>query len=69
MLSFTLVAHWLACIWFIIADKEIELHKNESWDLGNGITEACYSTLIITIYVILIWKNVYVFEIIITSGH
>ncbi|GBP28292.1 Potassium voltage-gated channel subfamily H member 8 [Eumeta japonica] len=34
MLSFTLVAHWLACIWFIIAEKEIEHHKNESWDLG-----------------------------------
>ncbi|XP_050672374.1 potassium voltage-gated channel subfamily H member 8 [Leptidea sinapis] len=34
MLSFTLVAHWLACIWFIIAEKEIEHHKNDSWDLG-----------------------------------
>lgn len=53
MLSFTLVAHWLACIWFIIADKEIELHKNESWDLGNTITEAYYSTLIIPFYVML----------------
>ncbi|XP_049867041.1 potassium voltage-gated channel subfamily H member 8-like isoform X9 [Pectinophora gossypiella] len=35
MLSFTLVAHWLACIWFIIAEKEIEYHKHENWDLGN----------------------------------
>ncbi|XP_049867040.1 potassium voltage-gated channel subfamily H member 8-like isoform X8 [Pectinophora gossypiella] len=34
MLSFTLVAHWLACIWFIIAEKEIEYHKHENWDLG-----------------------------------
>nr|XP_015838574.1 PREDICTED: potassium voltage-gated channel subfamily H member 8 isoform X3 [Tribolium castaneum] len=24
MLSFTLVAHWLACIWYVIAEKEIE---------------------------------------------
>ncbi|XP_025832214.1 potassium voltage-gated channel subfamily H member 8-like [Agrilus planipennis] len=33
MLSFTLVAHWLACIWYVIADKEIE--KNDyTWDLG-----------------------------------
>ncbi|XP_045473209.1 potassium voltage-gated channel subfamily H member 8 isoform X2 [Harmonia axyridis] len=24
MLSFTLVAHWLACIWYVIADKEME---------------------------------------------
>ncbi|XP_045491141.1 potassium voltage-gated channel subfamily H member 8-like isoform X6 [Colias croceus] len=41
MLSFTLVAHWLACIWFIIAEKEIEHHKNESWDLGwiNNLAE------------------------------
>nr|XP_026495139.1 potassium voltage-gated channel subfamily H member 8 isoform X6 [Vanessa tameamea] len=41
MLSFTLVAHWLACIWFIIAEKEMEHHKNESWDLGwlNNLAE------------------------------
>ncbi|XP_022117086.1 potassium voltage-gated channel subfamily H member 8 isoform X6 [Pieris rapae] len=41
MLSFTLLAHWLACIWFIIAEKEIEHHKNESWDLGwiNNLAE------------------------------
>lgn len=35
MLSFTLLAHWLACIWFIIADKEIEVHRHENWDLGK----------------------------------
>ncbi|CAB3242043.1 unnamed protein product [Arctia plantaginis] len=41
MLSFTLLAHWLACIWFIIADKEIEIHKDEVWDLGwiNALAE------------------------------
>ncbi|CAG9585592.1 unnamed protein product [Danaus chrysippus] len=41
MLSFTLVAHWLACIWFIIAEKEIQHHRNESWDLGwiNNLAE------------------------------
>ncbi|XP_063359627.1 potassium voltage-gated channel subfamily H member 8 isoform X2 [Cydia amplana] len=41
MLSFSLVAHWLACIWFIIAEKEIENHRNESWDLGwiNNLAE------------------------------
>jgi potassium voltage-gated channel Eag-related subfamily H member 8 len=37
MLSFTLVAHWLACIWFIIAEKEIAYHRNESWDLGKSL--------------------------------
>lgn len=35
MLSFSLLAHWLACIWFIIAEKEIEQHKEDNWDLGN----------------------------------
>ncbi|XP_039746691.1 potassium voltage-gated channel subfamily H member 8-like [Pararge aegeria] len=41
MLSFSLVAHWLACIWFIIAEKEIDYHRNESWDLGwiNNLAE------------------------------
>lgn len=24
MLSFTLVAHWLACIWYVIAQEEVE---------------------------------------------
>lgn len=37
MLSFTLLAHWLACIWFIIADKEIEIHQDENWDLGKQL--------------------------------
>ncbi|XP_071050671.1 voltage-gated delayed rectifier potassium channel KCNH8 isoform X2 [Onthophagus taurus] len=30
MLSFTLMAHWLACIWFVIAENE----KNNALDLG-----------------------------------
>ncbi|GLV32591.1 Eag-like K[+] channel [Carabus blaptoides fortunei] len=33
MLSFTLVAHWLACIWFVIAEKE-RLRNDKDWDLG-----------------------------------
>ncbi|RZF48288.1 hypothetical protein LSTR_LSTR014494 [Laodelphax striatellus] len=33
MLSFTLVAHWLACIWFVIAEKERSRYDNK-WDLG-----------------------------------
>ncbi|XP_048479358.1 potassium voltage-gated channel subfamily H member 8 isoform X4 [Plutella xylostella] len=41
MLSFSLLAHWLACIWFIIAEKEIEQHKEDNWDLGwiNNLAE------------------------------
>ncbi|XP_049859060.1 potassium voltage-gated channel subfamily H member 8 isoform X2 [Schistocerca gregaria] len=33
MLSFTLVAHWLACIWYVIAEKE-RLRNEKDWDLG-----------------------------------
>ncbi|XP_048510796.1 potassium voltage-gated channel subfamily H member 8 isoform X2 [Athalia rosae] len=33
MLSFTLVAHWLACIWYVIAEKE-RLRNDKEWDLG-----------------------------------
>ncbi|XP_024945498.1 potassium voltage-gated channel subfamily H member 8 isoform X2 [Cephus cinctus] len=33
MLSFTLVAHWLACIWYVIAEKE-RLRNDKDWDLG-----------------------------------
>ncbi|XP_024084659.1 potassium voltage-gated channel subfamily H member 8 isoform X3 [Cimex lectularius] len=33
MLSFTLVAHWLACIWFVIAEKERARYNND-WNLG-----------------------------------
>jgi potassium voltage-gated channel Eag-related subfamily H protein 8 len=29
MLSFTLVAHWLACIWYVIAEKEVETELGE----------------------------------------
>ncbi|XP_061939546.1 potassium voltage-gated channel subfamily H member 8 isoform X2 [Apis cerana] len=33
MLFFILVAHWLACIWFVIAEKE-RLRNDNDWDLG-----------------------------------
>ncbi|VVC26501.1 Potassium channel, voltage-dependent, EAG/ELK/ERG,Ion transport domain [Cinara cedri] len=34
MLLFTLVAHWFACIWYVIADSERRLH-GKNWDLGK----------------------------------
>lgn len=34
MLLFTLVAHWFACIWYVIAESERRLY-GRSWDLGN----------------------------------
>ncbi|XP_031783692.1 potassium voltage-gated channel subfamily H member 8 isoform X3 [Nasonia vitripennis] len=33
MLFFTLVAHWLACIWYVIAEKE-RMRHDKDWDLG-----------------------------------
>lgn len=33
MLMFSLVAHWLACIWFVIAVEEIEANPY-NWDVG-----------------------------------
>ncbi|XP_071451245.1 voltage-gated delayed rectifier potassium channel KCNH8 [Hetaerina americana] len=33
MLSFTLLAHWLACLWYVVADTERSKHKSD-WDLG-----------------------------------
>ncbi|KAK0093508.1 hypothetical protein PV326_013384 [Microctonus aethiopoides] len=33
MLSFTLVAHWLACIWYVIAEKE-KSRNDKEWDLS-----------------------------------
>ncbi|KRT86713.1 cNMP binding protein, partial [Oryctes borbonicus] len=36
MLSFTLMAHWLACIWYVIADQEMDRQHiiDSNWDLG-----------------------------------
>ncbi|XP_053686466.1 potassium voltage-gated channel subfamily H member 8 [Sabethes cyaneus] len=33
MLCFSLVAHWLACIWYVIAEKE-RLVNDVDWDIG-----------------------------------
>ncbi|XP_031832379.2 eag-like K[+] channel isoform X3 [Nomia melanderi] len=33
MLLFILLAHWMACVWFVIAEKE-RLKNDSDWDLG-----------------------------------
>uniref|UniRef100_A0A182J9T5 Uncharacterized protein n=1 Tax=Anopheles atroparvus TaxID=41427 RepID=A0A182J9T5_ANOAO len=33
MLCFSLVAHWLACVWYVIAEKE-RLFNDADWDIG-----------------------------------
>ncbi|KAJ7984600.1 hypothetical protein DPEC_G00356460 [Dallia pectoralis] len=34
MSMFALLAHWMACIWYIIGRKEMENHKLDTWDIG-----------------------------------
>ncbi|CAG0892853.1 unnamed protein product [Darwinula stevensoni] len=34
MLCFALVAHWLACIWYVIAKREILVH-GKNWNIGE----------------------------------
>lgn len=36
MLFFIVVAHWLACIWYVIAEKE-RLRNDKDWDLGKSL--------------------------------
>ncbi|XP_076865459.1 voltage-gated delayed rectifier potassium channel KCNH8 [Brachyhypopomus gauderio] len=34
MSMFALLAHWMACIWFIIGKKEMDRNAHTSWDIG-----------------------------------
>lgn len=33
MLCFSLVAHWLACIWFVLAEKK-QIGSDSDWEIG-----------------------------------
>jgi potassium voltage-gated channel Eag-related subfamily H member 8 len=37
MLSFSLVAHWMACVWYAIADHERKIQEQgqKDWNLGE----------------------------------
>lgn len=47
MLFFILVAHWLACVWFVIAEKE-RLRNDDEWDLGKCGNTSKYDAHAIT---------------------
>ncbi|KAM3859998.1 voltage-gated delayed rectifier potassium channel KCNH4 [Diretmus argenteus] len=34
MSMFALLAHWMACIWYIIGRKEMEINDPDNWDIG-----------------------------------
>ncbi|KAK0154188.1 Potassium voltage-gated channel subfamily H member 4 [Merluccius polli] len=35
MSMFALLAHWMACVWYIIGRKEMERHHADGWDIGG----------------------------------
>ncbi|KAG7267867.1 hypothetical protein CRUP_003447, partial [Coryphaenoides rupestris] len=35
MSMFALLAHWMACIWYIIGRQEMERHHADGWDIGG----------------------------------
>lgn len=35
MSVFALLAHWMACVWYIIGRKEIESGDPVTWDIGE----------------------------------
>ena len=35
MLVFALLAHWMACVWYVIGRKEIESSDPITWDIGE----------------------------------
>lgn len=49
MLSFTIVAHWLACIWYVIAEKERSRYDKD-WDLGK----TNYYTYVLQLYLLVL---------------
>lgn len=41
MAMFTVLAHWLACIWYIIGSKELSLNP-ANWTVGNEMRDVLY---------------------------
>lgn len=35
MSMFALLAHWMACIWYVIGRKELESDDPRTWDIGE----------------------------------
>lgn len=41
MSVFALLAHWMACVWYVIGRKEIESSDPVTWDIGEHIAFVC----------------------------
>lgn len=44
MSAFALLAHWMACVWYVIGRKEIESSDPVTWDIGEQ-RHVCFSNL------------------------
>ena len=43
MSVFALLAHWMACVWYVIGRKEIESSDPVTWDIGEHSVCVCVS--------------------------
>lgn len=43
MSVFALLAHWMACVWYVIGRKEIESSDPVTWDIGKCFVCVCVS--------------------------
>lgn len=41
MSAFALLAHWMACVWYVIGRAEIESSDPVTWDIGKCIKLMC----------------------------
>lgn len=41
MSVFALLAHWMACVWYVIGRKEIESSDPVTWDIGKCFVCVC----------------------------
>lgn len=44
MSMFALLAHWMACIWYVIGRKELESNDPRTWDIGERGLGAFWSS-------------------------
>ncbi|KAL2307537.1 hypothetical protein Nmel_000506, partial [Mimus melanotis] len=44
MSMFALLAHWMACIWYVIGKREMEQNNPLTWDIGEFFLPTCTHT-------------------------
>lgn len=51
MSVFALLAHWMACVWYVIGRKEIESSNPVTWDIG----ERLFVSVCVCMFVYCVW--------------